>query len=215
MADTIRDDRQRFAVLGAEILATHQDRQLGGVNNDAECRGGSNAVRVRFRAPCVERAAVAPGVAMARLWVCDDEPSARFPVFTRGNIGEVFGDPVSPLTWTALGIWALERGWREGYYEMGLFTPDEFKPLGEAEILACFGGYLYINMSVLRMLAVRIPGLSMEAIDRSAFGDYADVPPYRPDPRDRNPDRAAQMGAWVASLFTTNPLPPTDADRVG
>lgn len=151
---------------------------------------------------------------MAKLWVCDDEPSARFPVFTRGNIGEVFGDPVSPLTWTTFGIWALERGWREGYYEMGLFTPDEFKPLGEAEILACFGGYLYINMSVLRMLAVRIPGLSMEAIDRSAFGDYADVPPYRPDPRDRNADRAAQMGAWVASLFTVDPLAPTDADRV-
>ncbi len=151
---------------------------------------------------------------MAKLWVCDDEPSARFPVFTRGNIGEVFGDPVSPLTWTTLGIWALERGWREGYYEMGLFTPDEFKAPGEAEILACFGGYLYINMSVLRMLAVRIPGSSMEALDRSALGDCADVPPYRPDPRDWNADRAAQMGAWVASLFTADPLPPTDVDRV-
>jgi pyruvate,water dikinase len=151
---------------------------------------------------------------MGKVWVCDDEPSARFPVFTRGNIGEVFGDAVSPLTWTTLGVWALERGWREGYYETGLFTEDEFKPLGQAEILACFGGYLYINMSVLRMVAVRVPGVSMEAIDRSAFGDYPDVPPYRPDPRDRNAERTAQMSAWLASLFTVDPLPPTDANQM-
>ena len=121
---------------------------------------------------------------MGKLWVCDDEPSTRFPVFTRGNIGEVFGRPVSPLTWTTLGVWALERGWREGYCQMGLFTADEFKPLGQAEILACFGGYLYINMSVLRVLAIRIPGMTDEAIDRSAFGDYSDVPAYRPDAAD-------------------------------
>ena len=150
---------------------------------------------------------------MGKLWVCDDEPSTRFPVFTRGNIGEVFGQPVSPLTWTTLGVWALERGWREGYYEMGLFTPDEFKPLGQAEILACFGGYLYINMSVLRVLAMRIPGMAVEAIDRSAFGDHSDVPAYRPDPRDRNAQRAAQGSAWLASLFTVDPLPPTEAIR--
>jgi pyruvate,water dikinase len=101
------------------------------------------------------------GEAMGKLWVCDDEPSTRFPVFTRGNIGEVFGRPVSPLTWTTLGVWALERGWREGYCQMGLFTADEFKPLGQAEVLACFGGYLYINMSVLRVLAMRIPGMTV------------------------------------------------------
>ncbi len=150
---------------------------------------------------------------MDKIWVCDDGPSSRFPVFTRGNIGEVFGQPVSPLTWTTLGVWALERGWREGYYEMGLFSPDEFKPPGQPEILACFGGYLYINLSVLRMLAIRIPGLSMEAIDRSAFGDYTDVPRYRPDPRDPNPERAAQMTAWVGSLFSTDPMPAVEADR--
>ena len=150
---------------------------------------------------------------MGKLWVCDDEPSTRFPVFTRGNIGEVFGQPVSPLTWTTLGVWALDRGWREGYYEMGLFTPDEFKPLGQAEILACFGGYLYINMSVLRVLAMRIPGMTVQAIDRAAFGDYSDVPAYRPDPRDRNAQRAAQGSGWLASLFTVDPLPPTEAIR--
>jgi hypothetical protein len=36
-----------------------------------------------------------------KVWICDDEGSARFPVFTRGNAGEAFGVVASPLTWTA------------------------------------------------------------------------------------------------------------------
>jgi pyruvate,water dikinase len=150
---------------------------------------------------------------MGKVWVCDDDGSARFPVFTRGNVGEVFTDAVSPLTWSAYGPHAWEAGWRDAFCEIGLFTLDEFKPAGECEIVGCFGGYVYINMSVTRVLAVRIPGLTVEAIDRSLFGDYADVPPYRADPRDENAERTAQAGAWLASLFTTNPKPVTDQDR--
>ncbi len=150
---------------------------------------------------------------MPKLWVCDDEPSSRFPVFTRGNVGEVFNVAVSPLTWTTFGLEVLDGGWREAFCDIGLFTPDEFKPPGQAEILACFGGYLYINMSITRVLAVRIPGLTVEAIDRSLFGDYTDVPPYRPDPRDQNPERTAAVSAWLASLFTVDPRPAAAADR--
>ena len=149
---------------------------------------------------------------MAKLWVCDDEPSARFPVFTRGNVGEVFSEAVSPLTWTTFGLDVLDGGWREAFCDIGLFTPDEFKPPGQAEILACFGGYLYINMSITRVLAVRIPGLTIEAIDRSLFGDYTDVPPYRPDPRDQNAERTAAVSAWLGSLFTVDPRPAADLD---
>ena len=31
-------------------------------------------------------------------WIVDSEPSTRYPIFTRGNVGEVFPDPVAPLT---------------------------------------------------------------------------------------------------------------------
>ena len=34
-------------------------------------------------------------------WFMDDEPSPSFPIYTRGNVGEVFPDPVSPLTASA------------------------------------------------------------------------------------------------------------------
>ena len=149
-----------------------------------------------------------------KVWVCDDEASARYPVYTRGNVGEVFVEAVSPLTWSAFGPHAWEAGWRDAFYEIGLFTPDEFKPAGQCEIVGCFGGYVYINMSVTRVLAVRIPGLTIEAIDKSLFGDYPDVPPYRADPRDQNAERTAEVSAWLTSLFTTDPKPVTDQDRV-
>jgi rifampicin phosphotransferase len=149
-----------------------------------------------------------------KVWVCDDEASTRFPVYTRGNVGEVFVEAASPLTWSAYGPYAWEAGWRDAFYEIGLFTPDEFRPAGQCEIVGCFGGYVYINMSVTRVLAVRIPGMTIEAIDKSLFGDYPDVPPYRADPRDQNAERTAAVSVWLKSLFTTDPKPVTNQDRV-
>ena len=149
-----------------------------------------------------------------KVWVCDDEPSARYPVYTRGNVGEVFVEAVSPLTWSTYGRLGWELGCRDAFYEMGVFTPEEFKPPGECEFLGCFGGYVYLNMSVTRVLAVRIPGMTTEAIDRSLFGDYPNVPPYRADPRDQNAERTAAVSAWLTSLFTTDPKPVTDQNRL-
>jgi len=149
----------------------------------------------------------------AKIWVCDDEPSTRYPVWTRGNVGEVFVEAVSPLTWSLLGRHAFEPGWREGFYEMGVFTPEDFRPAGQPEVTGCFGGYVYINMSVTRVMAVRVPGLTVEAMDRSLFGDYAGAPPYRPDRRDENSERSAAAAAWLQTLFTTDAKPATDADR--
>lgn len=148
-----------------------------------------------------------------KIWVCDDEASARFPVFTRGNVGEVWIDVVSPLLWSAYGRYSFELGYRGALYEMGVFTPEEFKPAGQCETLCCFGGYVYINASVTRVTAVRIPGLTTEAIDAAFFGDYPDVPPYKADPRDQNAERTAQVSAWLKSLLTTDPKVLTSQDR--
>lgn len=146
----------------------------------------------------------------AKPWVCDDEPSTRFPVFTRGNVGETFSEVVSPLTWSVYGPRAWDAGWRDAFCNIGLFTHDEFKPAGQCEIVGCFGGYVYINMSVTRVLAIRIPGMTVEAIDRSLFGDDASVPPYVADPRDENAARTVDVSSWLASLFTVDPLPLTE-----
>ncbi len=150
----------------------------------------------------------------SKIWVCDSESSARFPVFTRGNIGEVFVEAASPLTWSAYGVHAWEPGWRDAFYEIGAFAPEEFKPPGECEVIGCFGGYVYINMSVVRVLALRIPGMTIESIDKSFFGDYPDIPPHKPDLRDRNAERVADVTSWLKSLFATDPIAPTNQDRL-
>ncbi|HZP86473.1 MAG TPA: PEP-utilizing enzyme [Burkholderiales bacterium] len=148
-----------------------------------------------------------------KVWVCDDEPSTRYPVWTRGNVGEVFIEAVSPLTWSTYGRLAWEPGWREAFYEMGSFAPEDFRPSGQCEVCGCFGGYVYINMSVTRVMAVRVPGLTVEAMDRSLFGDAADVPPYRPQPLDENAARTAAVTEWLQSLPRTDPRIATDDER--
>ena len=35
--------------------------------------------------------------------VIDDEPSPRFPVYTRGNAGEVFPNVMTPMTGSLIG----------------------------------------------------------------------------------------------------------------
>jgi rifampicin phosphotransferase len=147
-----------------------------------------------------------------KVWVCDDEGSARFPVFTRANAGEVYVEVTSPLGWSTYGGKAMELGHRDALYEMGVFTPEEFKPAGECEAAGCFGGYIYLNASVTRVIGARIPGLSIEAIDAAWFGEYPDAPPYRPDPRDRNDERTSAVSVWLKSLFTADPKALTDRD---
>jgi pyruvate,water dikinase len=149
-----------------------------------------------------------------KIWVCDDEPSTRFPVYTRANVGEVWAQATTPLAWTTFGLLGWEAGFREALYEMGVFTPDEFRPVGQGDVIGCFGGYVYINVSVNRVIGVRIPGMTPEAIDASFFGESSDAPPYRADPRDENTERSSQVGAWLASLGDNDPKAETDADRL-
>ncbi len=148
-----------------------------------------------------------------KIWVCDEEASTRFPVYSRGNVAEVYSDVTSPLTWSAYGPHVLEAGCRDAFYEMGVFAPEDFRQTGQCDFLGRFGGYVYLNISVSRVLAVRIPGMTTEAIDKGLFGDYPDVPPYRADPRDQNAERSAAVSVWLMSLFTTDPKPVTDQDR--
>jgi pyruvate,water dikinase len=148
-----------------------------------------------------------------KIWPCDDDESDRFPIFTRANTGEVFTDAATPLTWSVLGRGVYENGYRDALYQMGVFTPEDFRPEFEGEVVGCFGGYVYINVSLSRVLAVRTPGMDWRAIDQAFFGESSEVPTYQPHPLDENQQCSERMVEWMTSLFTATSVPAIDGMR--
>jgi pyruvate,water dikinase len=139
-------------------------------------------------------------------WVVDNAPSERFRIYTRSNVGEVFPDPVTPLTWTIGGAKYAEPGWRDALVRFGAATHDEFNP-DVIEVMGVFGGYAYLNVSVSRLMGVRTPGLTWEAIDYSLFGAQPGVPPYEPGPGDENEELSAKCAATLGFILTAESLP--------
>ena len=46
-------------------------------------------------------------------WIVSSPPSERYPLWTRANVGEVFPDPVAPLTFSLMMRGSAEPGWRD------------------------------------------------------------------------------------------------------
>ncbi len=140
-----------------------------------------------------------------RIWVVDNEPSQRYPLYTRGNVGEVFPEAVAPLSWTLAGIPSGEPGWRDALVRFGAFDADEFDA-DNLSALGVFGGYCYLNVSVARIMAVRTPGLTPELMDQTLFG-ASDAPPYEPRPTDESTDHTARVQQTLQWILTTEDLP--------
>ena len=135
-------------------------------------------------------------------WITDWEPSERFPVYTRANAGEILPNPVSPLGWDLIWEEGVSKGWADGAHRQGVFTPEESNP-DQPDYIACFGGYLYLNASMIRINGERTPGLSAEAMDAAFLGNHPDVPPYIAQEGDQRPElteKIEEVQAWVMSL---------------
>jgi phosphohistidine swiveling domain-containing protein len=145
-----------------------------------------------------------------KVWVVDDEPSRRYPIYTRGNVGEVFPDVVSPLTWSLFGPYA-EAAWRAAYREFGAFTAEDFGDESQT-IVIVNGGYAYLNMSLIRILAVRTPGLSVAAMDAVFFGE-SEAPAYTARPADKNLRASARVAATLLRTLRAKSLPRLEADK--
>ena len=137
-------------------------------------------------------------------WITDWAPSIRWPHYTRANAGEVLPSPASPLgqqfTWDN----GIVPGWRDGYVRGGTTRAHEYTDSPPATC-GFFGGYFYINLSNVRMQAVRNPAVTVEQLDLAFFGDHPDVPKYVAHPDDDQPDYVPlvmeRMG-WVMSSTT-------------
>ncbi|MDF3307308.1 PEP-utilizing enzyme [Rhodococcus sp. T2V] len=149
-------------------------------------------------------------------WPINDTVSKVFPLYSRANVGEIFPDPISPLNASAGFQHNLEPGWRDAFVACRVWDHDLYDATVDYNILPAFGSYLYINMSLMRLFGVRVPGMSPEAVDLQYFGDMPGIPSYESEQRDfdENPEFAERAGAWlVEEVIGATGLPEYDADR--
>ena len=83
--------------------------------------------------------------------VIDDEPSRTFPLYCRGNMGEVYPNVMTPLT-GSLVYRAAQRGQETVVLGLGFLSRSHLDDSSGA-ITGVFGGYLYGNVSMMRARA--------------------------------------------------------------
>src|SRR6188768_3210224 len=123
------------------------------------------------------------GAAGIETWITDTEISTRFPYYTRANADEVGPEPFSPLGWSLVWVTGCIPGVAEGFVRFGVVRRDEFA-VDPPEVFGNWGGYFYNQLSLPRVMGVRMPGATPEAIDHAYFGDHPGVPAYTPHPDD-------------------------------
>ena len=174
------------------------DRQGSGAEAVASCgcSGWSTSPAVWSHRACETSPVNEPAAASVPVprWIVEDEPTPRFPIWTRGNAGEVFPNVVTPLGGTIYAD-APAIGHRRNLTQMGLFTDGEVREHGIV-VSGIFGGYLYLNMSVFRLMGVRTPGMTPEMSDEQGLG-VSDAPPYRPQRGDRNLGASLRLSRWA------------------
>lgn len=147
---------------------------------------------------------------MVGKWLVETDLSAEWDFYTRANVGEVFPDPVSPLTFQYFqhsgGLGGSEQGFRNAYYRIGVMTPDEL-PDDACVFLGVTGGYCYLNASALRMLGHRAPGMTAKDIDDAFFGDAPGVPEFVVKPGFDRPELTEKIGETFGWVLTTPDLP--------
>lgn len=150
-------------------------------------------------------------------WPINDATSKVFPLYSRANVGEIFPDPISPLNASVGFQHCLEPGWRDAFVACGVWDADLYDENVAMNILPAFGSYLYINMSLMRLFGVRVPGMSAEAVDLQYFGDMPGIPSYESERRDfdENAEYEAKAGQWLGEqVLGATDLAAYDADRV-
>ena len=148
---------------------------------------------------------------MVDKWIVETALSEEHPFYTRANVGEVFPDPVVPLTFSfgfqdGSKLGGSEVGFRRAYARIGVMEESEFPP-DECLFLGVAGGYAYLNASALRMLGHRAPGMTYKDIDDAFFGDAPGVPEFVPGEGADRPDLTAKIGETFQWTLTTPNLP--------
>jgi pyruvate,water dikinase len=145
-----------------------------------------------------------------KAWLTDTEPSATLPIYTRLNAGEVMPDPITPLGATLCWIPQVLPGWATAYVEDYVFLPEEVAE--ESAVAGLFFGHLYLNMSALRILAIR-KGIPWQAADEIFFNAVG-APPHQERQTDQNEFITSMAPARVAWALSATVYPDLEEDRV-
>ena len=146
---------------------------------------------------------------MGTSWIIEGQVDPRWPINTRGNVGEVFPEVLTPLSYR-LGVIFAEKAWRDAYAELGVARKGDFSG-ADPVIVGLYGGYAYLNLSYLRILGVRAPASSPEAIDVAFFGE-GDPPPYVPRKGDKSLLSTLRILKSVLGALGTKSMPSMVAD---
>ncbi len=125
----------------------------------------------------------------------DGEPSVEFPVYSRGNVGEAFPDVISPMS-GSLMLEASARSQVRFFLAAGAISKAQVRdPLNA--LFVQFGGYLYTNVSMARIAAVRAPGLSLDDLD-AQYGGVGVLPTYVGRRGDRSLAATLRLGRYAS-----------------
>ena len=140
-----------------------------------------------------------------------ERPSKRYPIYTRGNAGEVWPEVAYPLT-ISLSRAVGDDPFLRSVLGTGVLTAADVEQ-GPTCFGGVFGGYMYLNVSVNRVMAIRMPGVSIEQADVTFLGSEGLAPPHRPDRRDKNLLATLRAIRYGWKMLNTTSIPELDADR--
>jgi rifampicin phosphotransferase len=135
--------------------------------------------------------------------------STRFPVYTRGNAGEVYPEVHYPLSFST----GVRRGGQAGIRTMlssGVVRPDEVAN-DDTAVIGILAGYSYLNLSIVRLAATRTPGQSVADADFQYYG-ASDAPVHVPRKGDRDVKRSLALLRFAAATLKVGDDPQIEID---
>ena len=147
---------------------------------------------------------------MTGIWVADTPANERLRLYCRGNVGEVFPHVITALTATLIGD-EVRRAQTQLFVDMGVLRPHEVD--GPTVSTGVFGGYLYMNVSAMRLFGVRMPGMTPATAEEQVTGTIEELPPYRREKGDRNLAATIAISRLAFTLLRRPDLDSLDVAR--
>ncbi len=139
------------------------------------------------------------------------KPSKRYPIYTRGNAGEVWPEVAYPLTITLTRI-VGEQASARAAINAGVISQKDIQE-GPSCFGGVFAGYMYLNLSFGRMIAIRTPGTTIEKSDATYYGSEQQAPKYIPHKDDKNLLASLKILRYGWKMLHTKKISFLETDR--